>query len=115
MNKNGIYIVKFSEKVVPPVFPHLPQCKENLHLLKKIEFQYPDLDDSEYNQVCKLLVENKNCYATHHNDVGNIFTLNRISMKIDAKLQTQGHTKVAIQFKEKVNASLDDMRKKCNN
>ena len=44
--------------------------REKLHFMKKFNVQYSDLIDSDYSQLCEILVEVKNCYATHRNDVG---------------------------------------------
>ena len=79
--------------------------------MKKFQFQYSDLNDSEYIQLCQILVNNKECYATHKNDVGKICTPFRIRLKPNANLQTQRPTKVPIHYREKLNALLDELEK----
>ena len=40
--------VQPSQNLAPRVLPTLPYSKENLLFLKKVQFQYSDLKDSEY-------------------------------------------------------------------
>ena len=59
----------------------MPYTIENLQFLKKFNFEYSILTDSEYVQLCNILVNNQNCYAKHENDVGKISTPFRIRNK----------------------------------
>ena len=72
----------------PRVFSSLT-CKENLQLLRKVLFQNSDLDDSKFKQLCKSLVKDKHCFATHRIDVGESSTPFRVGLKPDDKLQTK--------------------------
>ena len=63
-------------------------------------------------QLCKVLVENKHCYATNSEDVGKTSTSLRIRLKPDAKLQTLRPTKVPIHYHDKLKTLLDDLQKK---
>ena len=89
MTNNTVYNVQFSRKVAPRQFQSLPYCKRNSQFLEKCHFQYSDLNDLEYIQLCKFLVEIKNCYDTYRNDVGNFSKLFRIRVKPDTKLKTR--------------------------
>ena len=55
-------------------FPSLPYTTENLQFIKKFNFEYSDLTDTEYVNLCNILINNQNCYAKHRNDVGKIST-----------------------------------------
>ena len=79
-----------------------------LKSLNEFKFQYSEVTDKEYLQLCSILVKYRNCYATHKNDVGQIATLFRIRLKPNAKLQTQKPTKVPIHYREKL---LDELEK----
>ena len=70
-------------------FPTLPYSKDNLKFINKFTFQISDLTDTEYVTLCNPLVNHKNCYATHKNDVGKIATPLRIRLKPNAQLLTQ--------------------------
>ena len=63
-----------------------------LNFLKKFPFQNSHLNDSEKIQLCKILIEHKNSYATHRDGVRTISTPIPIRLKPDAKLQTQRPT-----------------------
>ena len=76
----------------------------------KILFQYSEQNDSEYIQLYKSLVGKKR-FTTHRNDIGKISTLSRIRLKLNCKLQTQRSTDAPVQYREKQNAFLDDLRK----
>ena len=69
--------------------PLLPYSKQYLQFLMKIHFQYSDLIDSEKFQLRKILVGNKQFYATHRNDVGKVSNPFRMLLKPDAKLPTR--------------------------
>ena len=60
------------------VFPSLPFTSESLEFLKKYNFQFSDLTDTEYITRCNMQLKYKTCYATHKNDVGKISTPFRI-------------------------------------
>ena len=70
-------------------FPSLPYTIENLQFIKKFNFEHSDLTDSEYVQLCIILVNNQICYAKHKHDVGKVSTPFRIRVKGNCKLQTQ--------------------------
>ena len=55
-----------------------------LRLLKKLHFQYSDLNDSESIQICKLLAESKICYVLHRLDVVEFSTAFPFRLKPDA-------------------------------
>ena len=83
--------------------PSLPYSPDAQQFLNKFKFQYSDVTDDEYLQLCSILVKFRNCYAKHKNDVGQIATLFRICLTPNAKLQTQRPTKVPIHYREKLN------------
>ena len=97
-----VHNVEPSRKLAPPTFP--PYTTDNLQFLKKSNFQYSDLNDSEYIQLCQVLIENKECYVSHKIDVHQISTPFRIRLKPNASLQTQRPTKVPILHRGKLNA-----------
>ena len=70
-------------------FPPLPHTAENQQFIKKFNFEYSDLTDTEYINHCNILINNQHCYAKHKNDVGKISTPSRIRIKENCKLQTQ--------------------------
>ena len=82
--------------------PPLPYSPDTQQFLNKFKFQYSDVSDEEYLQLCSILVKYRTCYATHKNDVGQIATPFRIRLKPNAKLQTQRPTKVPIHYREKL-------------
>ena len=67
--------------VIKKTFPPLPFTEENQNFIKKFNFQFSDLSDTEYVKLCTILVNNKDCYAKHKNDVGLISTPFRIRFK----------------------------------
>ena len=75
-------------------FPPLPYSTENQQYIKKFNFEHSDLTDTEYVNLCNILINNQNCYAKHKNDVGKIYTPFRIRIKENCKLQTQRPSKV---------------------
>ena len=109
--------VQSSQKVAPRVFLLLPYCKEMLRLLKKLHFQYSNLNDSESIQICKLLVESKKCYVLHRIDVVEISTAFPFRLKPDAKLHGQRITFVRLfsLLRQKLNAFIGDRQKKWKN
>ena len=92
-------------------FPSLPYIIESLQFIKKFNFEYSDLTDSEYVQLCNILVNNQNCYAKHKNDVGKISTPFRIRVKDNCKLQTQRPSKVPIHYRDRLNKLLVELEK----
>ena len=84
-------------------FPSLPYTIENLQFIKKFIFEYSDLTDSEYIQLCNILVNNQICYAKHKNDVGKNSTPFRFRIKENCKLQTQRPSKVPIHYRDILN------------
>ena len=92
-------------------FPPLPFTEENQKFIKKFNFQFSDLSDTEYVKLCTILVNNKQCYAKHKNDVGLISTPFRIRLKENCKLQTQRPTKIPIHYREKLNKLLVELEK----
>ena len=64
-------------------FPPLPYSAENQQFIKKVNFEYSDLTDTDYVNLCNILINNQNCYAKHKNDVGKIFLLpSELELKI---------------------------------
>ena len=49
--------------------------------MKKFNFEYSDLTNTEYVKLCNILIKNQICYAKHRNDVGKISTPFRIRIK----------------------------------
>ena len=88
-------------------FLSLPYTIENLQFIKKFNFEYSDLTDSEYIQLCNILVNNQSCHAKHKNDVGKISTPFRIRIKENCKLQTQRPSKVPIRYRDKLLVELE--------
>ena len=77
----------------------------------KFPFQYSDLNGCEYIKLFTIFVENRHCYATNRNDVGESSIPVLIRLKPDAKLQKQRLTKNPIHYRDKVNTFLDDIQK----
>ena len=75
-------------------FPSLPYSAENQQYLKKFNFEYSDLTDNEYVNLCNIFINNQHCYAKRRNDVGKISTPFRIRIEENYKLQTQRPSKV---------------------
>ena len=94
IHNNFVYNLQRSQKLAPRIFPPLPYSEENSHFVKKFQFLYSDLNDSEFIQQCETLVERRHCYVTHRNDVGQFSTPFRIKLSPDDKLQTQNFKKV---------------------
>ena len=69
--------LRFSDKIRKDS-PSLPYTAENQQFLKKFNFDYSDLTDTEYVNLCNILLNNQNCYAKHQNGVGKTFTPFRI-------------------------------------
>ena len=49
----------------PRIFPSLPDTTDNLKIINKFNFQFPNLTDTECITLCNLLPKYKTCYATH--------------------------------------------------
>ena len=97
--------------IIKKTFPPLPFTEENQKFIKKFNFQFSDLSDTEYVKLCTILVNNKDCYAKHKNDVGLISTPFRIRLKEDCQLKTQRPTKIPIHYREKLNKLLIELEK----
>ena len=92
---SNIYNVQpTSDTSTSRTFPTLPYSKDNLKFVNKFTLHFSDLTDTEYVTLCNLLVEHKNCYATHKNDVGKIATLFIKRLKPNTQLLTQRPSKV---------------------
>ena len=92
-------------------FPSLPYTAENQQFIKKFNFEYSDLTDNEYVNLCNILINNQHCYAKHRNDVGKISTPFRIIIKENCKLQTQRPSKVPIHYRDRLNKLLVELEK----
>ena len=82
-------------------FPSLPYTIQNQQFIKKFNFENSDLTDTEYVNLCNILINSQNCYAKHRNDVGKISTPFRIRIKENYKLQTQRPSKVPIHYRDR--------------
>ena len=60
------------------------------------------MTNTEYVNICKILINNQNCYAKHRNDVGRISTPFRIRIKENCKLQTQRPSKVPVHYRDEL-------------
>ena len=92
-------------------FPSLPYTAENQQFVKKFNFEFSDLTDTEYVNLCNILINNQNCYAKHRNDLGKISTPFRIRIKENCKLQTQRPSKVPIHYRDRINKLLVELEK----
>ena len=92
-------------------FPPLPYSTENQQFIKKFNFEYSDLTDTEYVNLCNILINNQNCYSKHKNDVGKISTTFRIRIKDNCKLHTQRPSKVPIHYRDRLNELLLELEK----
>ena len=106
----GINNLQPSQILIRPL-PRLPYSPDTQQFLSKFKFQYSDVTDDEYLQLCSILVKYRTCYATHKNDVGQIATPFRNRLKPNAKHQTQRPTKVPIQYREKLKTLLHELEK----
>ena len=71
------------------------------------------MNDTEYVNLCNILINNQHCYAKHKNDVGKISTPLRIRIKENCKLQTQRSSKVTIHYRDRLNKLLTELEQ-CN-
>ena len=92
-------------------FPPLPNTAETQQFIKKYNFEYSYLTDTEYVNLCNILINNQHCYAKHKNDVGKIPTPFRIRIKENCKLQTQRPSKVPIHYRDRLNKLLTELEK----
>ena len=92
-------------------FLSLPYTTENQQFIKKFNFEYSDLTDTEYVNLCNILINKQNCYAKHRNDVGKISTPFRIRNKENCKLQTQRPSKVQFHHRDRLNKLLVELEK----
>ena len=109
---NTVYNEQLSSKLALRVFLTFSNSEENLHFLKNFRFQNSDFNDSEYIQLCKLLVKNKHFNAIHCIVIRKISTPCRFRWQFHTKLQTQSPTKVPLQYHHKLNSFLDDSQKR---
>ena len=92
-------------------FPSLPYTAENQQFIKKFNFEYSDLTDNEYVNLCNILINNQNCYAKHRNDVRKNSTPFRIRIKENCKLQTQRPSKVPVHYRDRLNKLFEELEK----
>ena len=92
-------------------FPPLPYSTENQQFIKKFNFEYSDLTNTEYVNLCNILINNQHCYTQHKNDVGKISTPFRIRIKDNCKFQTQRPSKVPIHYRDRLNKLLQELEK----
>ena len=92
-------------------FPSLPNTAENQQFVKKFNFEFSDLTDTEYVNLCNILINNQNCYAKQRNDVGKISAPFRIRSKEICKLQTQRPSKVPIHYRDRLSKLLVELEK----
>ena len=92
-------------------FPPLPYTAENQQFIKKLNFEYSDLTDTENVNLCNIRMNNQHCYAKHKNDVGKISTPFKIRIKENCKLQTQRPSKVPIHYRDRLNKLLTELEK----
>ena len=69
------------------------------------------MTDTEYVNICNILINNQNSYAKHRNDVGKNSTSFRIRNKENCKLQTQRPSNVPIQYRDRLNKLLVELEK----
>ena len=69
------------------------------------------MTDTEYVNLCNILINNQNCYAKLKNDVGKLSTPFRIRIKENCKLETQRPSKVPIQYRDRLNKLLTELEK----
>ena len=96
-----------SEKISLPF--HI--CRKSRIYKKKFNFEHSDLTDTEYVNLCNILINNQHCYAKHKSDVGKVSTPFRIRVKENCKLQTQRPSKVPIHYRDRLNKLLTDLEK----
>ena len=89
----------------------MPYTIQNQQFIKKFNFENSDLTDTEYVNLCNILINNQNCYAKHRNDVGKISTPFRIRIKENCKLQTQRPSKVPIHYRDRLYKLLEELEK----
>ena len=92
-------------------FPPLPFSTENQQFIEKFNYENSDLTDTEYVNLCNILINNQNCYAEHKNDVGKVSTPFRIRIKEICKLQKQRPSKVPIHYRDRLNKLLLKLEK----
>ena len=67
------------------------------------------MTDTEYVNLCNILINNQHRYAKHKIDVGIISTPFRIRIKENCKLQTQRPSKVPIHYRDRLNKLLTEL------
>ena len=68
-------------KLAPRIFSTLANCKKMLQILKFLH-QNSDFNDFEHVQLCKFPVENKNCYASHIDNVRKLLLLFQLTRNL---------------------------------
>ena len=101
MTKHSNYLYLLSQET----FGNIQQ------FIKKFNFQYSDLIDTEYVNLCNILMNNQHCYAKHKNDLGKTSTPFKIRIKENCKLQTQRPSKVLIHYRDRLNKLLTELEK----
>ena len=89
----------------------LPYTAENQQFIEKFNFEYSDLTDNEYVNLCKILINNQHCHAKHRNYIGKIYTPFRIRIKENCKLQTQRPSEVSNHYRDRLNKLLVELEK----
>ena len=102
--------LRLSDKIEKIFLPYHTLQKTN-SILKKFNFEYYDLTDTEYVNLCNILINNQHSYAKHKNDVGKNPTIFRIRIKENCKLQTQRPSKVPIHYRDRINELLTELEK----
>ena len=69
------------------------------------------MTDTEYVNLCNILINNQHCYAKHRNDVGKISTPFRIRIEENCNFQTQRPFKVPFQSTDRLNKLLEELEK----
>ena len=54
-----------NEKIRTIDFPRLPYTSENQQFIKQYNFEYSDLTNTEYVNLCNILINIQHCYAKH--------------------------------------------------
>ena len=109
--KSQLYNVQpTSHTSKPRVFPSLPYTTKNLKFIKKCNFEFSDLTNTEYLHFVTCY-SNTKLAMQHKNDVGKIANPFRIRLKPKAQLITQRPSKVPIHYRDKINTLLKELEK----
>ena len=107
MKKHFNYPYLLSQEIFDPqiklekIFLHYHILQKTNNFLKKFNFEYSDLTDNGYVNLCNNLNKNQHCYAKHRNDVGKNCNPFRKRVKENCKLQTQRPSKVPIHYRDR--------------